>query len=337
MIPLLLWMGVAFAGSPDAAAPDATAVTASMVVKVDDRDAAAAELVAFAQARGGWFAEMTPNRVSLRLPGGSVDDVVALVDGQGVVVSRSVASADLRAEIADLAARKEARESILDRYFQLLTTAGPDAVVSVEQEIIRIVRDIESLSGRLRVLEAQVAMARVEVSFEFRDRTAPARGGFTLFPWVGTLDMVGVLDAFTWSARPAGPTRRVSAPTPEGFSAYKKQNYGTMRAASPDGVMYRVRAVPHKPEATVAFWQEAVRERMQGAGYELLEQGLFDSAAGPGFVMRFAAPYGPLDFSYDIAVVPVSGRIYIAEAVGEVGAVAARSAAIRAAMEGVGR
>ena len=56
---------------------------------------------------------------------------------------------------------------------------------------------------------------------------------------------------------------RYEALAPDGFSLYR--NKKEIRAASPDEVLFRVRAVRHKPKAAVAFWREGVRVRMEEA------------------------------------------------------------------------
>ena len=53
--------------------------------------------------------------------------------------------------IADVGAKLKAREALLEKYFKLLENAGADAVMTVEQEVIRLVSEIERLKGQHRI------------------------------------------------------------------------------------------------------------------------------------------------------------------------------------------
>ena len=78
----------------------------------------------------------------------------------------------------------------------------------------------------------------------------------------------------------------VDAVAPEGFAAF--DDFGDFRAVSADGVMYRVRVEENDPEATLDFWKEALRKRMENAGYRVVaEQDL--TAARPAYLLQLAA------------------------------------------------
>ncbi len=120
------------------------------------------------------------------------------------------------------------------------------------------------------------------------------------------------------------------AALPEGFAAYPPD--GAFKAVSPDAVVYRVRREPNKPYADLAFWKEAMKKRMLAAGYRLSAEGPL--AAGPreGYLLELTAPYGPQDYSYLIAIFVEKESIQIAEAAGEVLALAERRPALLKAM-----
>src|SRR5690606_3120235 len=101
---------------------------------------------------------------------------------------------------------------------------------------------------------------------------------------------------------------------------------------SPDGVRYRVRTERHRPEAEIAFWQEALRERMQGAGYRLLGEERLAHADGDGFLLELSAPWGEADWLYLVAVYPRGRRLVIAAAAGPVREVERHRDALRTAM-----
>jgi hypothetical protein len=117
---------------------------------------------------------------------------------------------------------------------------------------------------------------------------------------------------------------------PEGFAAYPPD--GAFKAVTPDGVVYQVRREPNQPYADMAFWKEAMKKRMLAAGYRFGAEAPL--AAGPrqGYLLELTAPHGPLDYGYLIAIFVDKENIQIAEAAGEIAALAKHRPALLAAM-----
>lgn len=324
MTLLLLALAAAFG--------DDTRVTASLVVAVAQRDEAADAVVAKAKELGGWFQSRTPDAVALRVPVDRTDALVAFAETQGKVVDRGLAREDVSRDLADARGRLAAREGVLEQYYAVLKTAGPKSVVAVERQIVAAIAEIERLKGRIRLLEDQATYARVDVSFQFRDRAAPARDGSSSFRWLNTLNVQDLIWGFQ-QARPDWKTTAAVPEPPEGFSAWRKAS--RYRAASPDGVLFRVRSVRHKPKADLAFWKEAVRERMVAAGYKLVAESDVEAGGVAGGLVELAAPIGTEDWTYVVAFFPAGGKLVVAEAAGEIGQFDARRAAVTDALRAI--
>ena len=120
------------------------------------------------------------------------------------------------------------------------------------------------------------------------------------------------------------------ATRPEGFAAYPPNE--AFKAVSPDGVVYRVRREPNKPYAEMAFWKEAMKKRMLDAGYRLSSEAPLPAGPRQGYLLELTAPHGPLDYGYMIAIFVEKESIQIAEAAGEVQALAKQRPAVLKAM-----
>lgn len=121
------------------------------------------------------------------------------------------------------------------------------------------------------------------------------------------------------------------ATAPEGFAAYEGNR--PFRAMSPDGVVYRVRNVSDSQDATLAFWQEALKKRMLDAGYTFLREGEAKSASGDGYVLEVTAPYGVRDYTYLMAVFKKDKHLVVVESSGEVTTFEKRRPQVMAAIE----
>ena len=339
---IALWTALAFAAPaappaplPPAAVTDApaetpamSAISASLVVKVGEVQPAADALVAKVKTFGGWFQRRTETEVAFRVPAAEVEHLIAEAAALGVVADRSFSERDLTPQVVDLRSRLAAREGVLDRYYALLETAKPASVVSVERQITNLIGEIEGYRGQLRVLEHNAVYASVTVQFSFRDRRAPARDGSSSFGWLNTLNLEDVVNDF----RAPAPwwTTRATAAAPAGFSAW--HDHRRFRAVSPDGVMYRVRTTRHKPAATLAFWKEALRERMEAAGYRVTSETERTAGGVAGSWLVLQAPLGTADYTYAVGVFPTPQQLILVEAAGEISDYAARADAIAAAV-----
>jgi hypothetical protein len=321
-------------GAGDEATPQpASAVVASFVIKVDQREVVADALVEQAEGMGGYFSSRTLDAVELRVPVASADAMIAQVEAAGLCAGRSYERTDLSAPIAEQEARLAARQQVLEQYFALLPEAGPEAVLTVEREITRLVAEVEGLQGSLRMMRHRADYAAVSVSFQFRDRAAPVRDGSSSFDWLNSLNLADLMDDFRYGYRGEGPRSGAPSQAPAGFSAYRKGR--ERRAVSPDEVVFRIRAARHKPKAELSFWQEATRVRMVEAGYRLVREETFDAGGTRGALLELTAPLGSSDYTYLIAVFPRGRKLILVEAAGEIEDFEARRAEIEAAVQGL--
>lgn len=297
MSPLALLLGVALAQTPlpadavgdlpspeqppveaEAEAPRAPTVrvNASLVLRVVDREAAIQATVAAAEQFGGWFSNLSDQAVTVRIPTAQVDPFLDGAAGLGRVEGRSYDRTDLGRQIGDLESRLGARRDVLAKYMAVLADASPKAIVQVEREITRVVSEIEGIEGQLRVLRDRAAFAEVTLSFRYRERRAPRRDGSSSFAWLNTMNVADFLDSIEGGWR--ATRSRSEAVAPSGFAPYKKA--GRFQALSPDGVAYRVRSVRNKPKAELPFWKEALRSRMEAAGYHVVAEADVQAADG---------------------------------------------------------
>ncbi|MDP6934154.1 MAG: DUF4349 domain-containing protein, partial [Myxococcota bacterium] len=227
VLVLLFSASLAHAGTEpvtDTGEADPTAERwAALVVQVYDRDAASEALIAEAEARGGWFSSLDGDQVSFRIPGAELDAFLDFTRTQGAVVARDYRSEDRSEELTDLRSRLEGREEILGRYMEVLEEARSGAVVRVEQQITGAISEIEQIKGRIIFLENRVQYAQVDVSFQFRNRSAPVRTGHSSFRWLNQLNLSDLMADFHQHGKGLAPARGLNAAVPEGFAAYHER------------------------------------------------------------------------------------------------------------------
>ena len=177
-------------------AEETSAVQVQMVVKVSDRDHAAERLVAGAAALQGYFTRRARDGVVLQVPAEGLKALLADAGAVGQVIDRQWRREDLGGVLIELEAALKAKTEVQRQYLALLAQADTDAALAVEEELVRLTAEIETLQGRIRHLRHRIAFARVEVRFDHRDRPMPAPDGRSSFAWLNTLNLSDLLEDF---------------------------------------------------------------------------------------------------------------------------------------------
>ncbi|WP_146149304.1 DUF4349 domain-containing protein [Kineococcus rhizosphaerae] len=146
--------------------------TATLAVRVRDLPAAVLDVRSRAQGAGGLVTSSTTGggagdetaHLTLRVPAPAFEDVLDAVAGLGQQTSRTTASNDVSAEVADVDSRVASAQAVLETFRARLprATTVPD-ILAIEGEIARRQADLEALQARQRVLADQVALSTIDV------------------------------------------------------------------------------------------------------------------------------------------------------------------------------
>jgi hypothetical protein len=106
--------------------------------------------------------------------------------------------------------------------------------------------------------------------------------------------------------------------TPREFARLDEDGPYTQRVTTAHGVVIAVRAVEAPRHTSVAFWSEAITQRMQaGQGYALLGTRDVKAASGQsGKLLTFGRDQNGQTFDYWVAVFPRKKRVVLLEAGG---------------------
>jgi hypothetical protein len=192
---LLLAAVMLLAGTPGWAV-ETSAIEVKVVVKVSDRARAADALVQSAARLDGYFTQKTGDGIVLRIPVSGLKPLLAEADQLGQVIDRQLSREDLGDELLRKNAILKAKTEAQHQYLALLDQADTEGALSVEKELILLVAEIETLKGQLRHLQDRIALARVEVRFEYRDRSAPVPDGSSSFAWLNTMNLIDLLEEY---------------------------------------------------------------------------------------------------------------------------------------------
>ena len=157
-------------------------------VLVADPDRAAEAVTRWAEEAGGLLPARSGDGAVMRFPNAAIGALRGLLEGLAEeVVDFSPEARDLREGLLGLQSGIRSREEILQRNLAYLDGANVKGTLAIEQEVLGLLQEIETLKGRLNRLEADRRLALAEVSFRFLEQSVPTDLPSS-FGWINTVD-----------------------------------------------------------------------------------------------------------------------------------------------------
>jgi len=257
------------------------------------------QVITAAEEAGGYVESSGGEVITIRVPAGRFDAVLADLEGLGRIRSRAVRTADVTEQYADLGRRIDLAERTRERFYTLLErTTDTEERVEILREIRRLTERIERLRGQLDSLDRQIAYSRITVRLVARiDAGGPTRASIP-FPWIARLDP---LERTT-----RAPRSRPDVSFPADYAVFDTGRF--VRAETAEGTRVRVGAAMNDPRGDTAFWQEALRVNL-GELYTVVRELETGKLSGALFEAKTAQP-----FSYAVLVRADDDEILVAEA-----------------------
>lgn len=169
--------------------------SSSATVVVDDVRAAAEQIAAAADGRGGYVESMSIGSgysgmpvdradpsvavsngwITVRVPADELSAAMADLEQVGEVTASSIDRFDVTDQVVDLQARVDAAQASVDRLLELMGQAGSVSdLIAAESALAERQATLESYQQQLESLEDQVAMSSLSVSLTVRHEAVDA-------------------------------------------------------------------------------------------------------------------------------------------------------------------
>lgn len=316
IITSVLLVSLILVSSLAAEEEDSLFISVNAGVLVFDRVLASDKLADWAEENGGYFTWKSEEQVRIRVPDEKVKSFRSFLEGLSeFVLQYDQSSRDLREELMHSRSALQAREEILAKNLSYISSSDMEGTLELEREIRRLMNEIDSYRGRLRLLENDRKMALIDVSLSFQSQSVPDTRPSS-FAWINSMDFYGFMNEYIMDSGSMG-FGSPAIPLPEGFALIKKSP--EFLAISPEGVRLRVRKVKNYPEQSVDFWIDTLAKELDERGYIPVETSLpEDWGNGKVFESRlWALPWGNLDYLYLSGIRITGGKIEILEMAGE--------------------
>lgn len=214
------------------------------------------QVVALAEAAGGYVERRSLGSVTVRVPVASFEQSFAACLALGEPLYRSITAEDVTEAFQDVALRLRTAQTTRARLQELLAKATEETEkLELLREIQRLTEEIDLMESRLRTLGALAAYSRITVEGTSRADT----DGTGQLAEVQGFEFIEVLSPFHNDLVWLGRHRPL--PVPEGMVALDLKR--RFIAESADGAVLRAVRLPNDPEGDSAFWVAAVRERLE--------------------------------------------------------------------------
>jgi hypothetical protein len=164
-------------GQPNAKAPvfdRAIIYTGQITVRVEHVDVSAEQIRSLATSSGGFVASeksasgdggRDESTITIRVPAAKFGDVLDQIGKAGDELERSISTEDVTEQVADLDAQITATRTSVDSVRRLLAQAKDlNQILLLEKELTTRQATLDSLVGKKRRLDEQVALSTVTVS-----------------------------------------------------------------------------------------------------------------------------------------------------------------------------
>ena len=163
-------------------------------ILVADSDRTAADLREWTEEQGGYMVYSSTRQVILRVPYQKIPDIREFLKEEAdTVVHISPQVIDLRDEIAGLESEIQSREEILERNLEFIDQTDTEGTLTIEQEVLALLTEIEDRKGRLRKLNQDRVFAYVKVDISFLEQTLPGDIASS-FGWINQVDFYSFMN-----------------------------------------------------------------------------------------------------------------------------------------------
>jgi hypothetical protein len=148
----------------------------------------------------GYLESMEKTEMVIRVPAVHFDDTTDALKEIGTVARRSISAQDVTDKHFDLKTRIANHEAMSKRLRELIAKADKaEDALAIEQELARVLTDLDRLKGRLKRLDSMVAYATVAIELKGAVEYSPPTLNVDLpFAW---LKRMGLRDLLRFNGR----------------------------------------------------------------------------------------------------------------------------------------
>jgi len=173
-----------------------TRQTLDGVILVEDRFEAADGIEAWVDRNGGYLLSRIEDRLVLRVPSKALDEFVDFLESFAEeIIQIQQKTEDISQSLLEIEAGIRSKQELFEQALVLMDQSDLSTTLEIESEILSILEDIEGLKGKLKKLQGESALARVQIDFTLEEEKLPESLPSS-FPWINVVDFYLLMDEF---------------------------------------------------------------------------------------------------------------------------------------------
>lgn len=292
--------------------------TANLTLEVPNPRATLNQVQKLVEENKGYIQRSTLETITFRIAPDLFEEILRKLETLGKTINRNVSSVDVTDRYMDVSIRLETAEKSRQRLLDILASAAETKdVLEIERDLRRLTEEIETMKGKLRLLESQVSMATITVNLQSSyvpDPYNPAKE--TPFQWV---ELTSIKNTFGYVSPNStlngggglfgGPAFELAGENrmPEGFVPLRYTS-AHLVASTADGNRLQVRQVkfPKNRRPELSFWVDVLKGELLGKrGLELVAEESFelDQIGLTSTHLALETTFNGLPWRYDVWLV----------------------------------
>jgi uncharacterized protein DUF4349 len=292
--------------------------TANLTLEVPNPRATLNLVQKLVEENKGYIQRSTLETITFRIAPDLFEEMLAKLETLGKTINRNVSSEDVTDRYMNISIRLETAEKSRQRLLDILASAAKTKdVLEIERDLRRLTEEIETMKGKLRLLESQVSMATITVNLQSSYAPTPYNPAKeTPFDWVRETSIEGTFYPVDDNSPLNGGGGLFGGPTfelagenrmPEGFVPLRYTSTHLV-ASTADGNRLQVRQVkfPKNRRPELSFWVDVLKGELLGKrGLELVSEESFelDQIGLTSTHLALETTFNGLPWRYDVWLV----------------------------------
>jgi hypothetical protein len=161
-----------------------------------DPDAVIESLRDFAKRNGGYVKFFSNNRIDLRLPKGRETQLKADISRMGYVAEENQSRQDVSKMLLDLKTQLKVKKKLLHDLKDIFSSSQLSDTLSVEQELGKVIVEVESLKGQMFYYRDRIALPEIQVNINRSSGTGTKKNGDTRWEWIRKMGIHSLIQDF---------------------------------------------------------------------------------------------------------------------------------------------
>ncbi|HPB81227.1 MAG TPA: DUF4349 domain-containing protein [Spirochaetota bacterium] len=161
-----------------------------------DPDAVIESLRDFAKRNGGYVKFFSNNRIDLRLPKGREAQLKADISRMGYVSEENQSRQDVSKMLLDLKTQLKVKKKLLHDLKDIFSSSQLSDTLSVEQELGKVIVEVESIKGQMFYYRDRVALPEIQVYINRSSGAVTKKNVDTRWEWIRKMGIHSLIQDF---------------------------------------------------------------------------------------------------------------------------------------------